>query len=225
MEQHTILIVDDDRDLCVTIEKMLAPKYKVLTTTESEGVRKLVAQTNPDLVILDVMMPGTSGFQLCQQLREDHDTQDLPIIFLSAKSAEEDKIMGFQLGADDFITKPFSKAELLARIESKLRRGDANTQVVKSGGITLDLRSYQAYANENPLNLTAKEFNILRFLMLKRGQVVTRDQLLSSVWKDTVVTDRTVDVHIQSLRKKLGTHADNIHTIYGMGYRFVNKDF
>lgn len=225
MSLQTILIVDDDKDLCLTMEKMLVPKYNVVTSTSSESVRQMILDSHPDLVILDIIMPGLSGFQVCQQLREDHDTQDLPIIFLSAKAGEEDKIQGFQAGADDFIAKPFSKRELLARIESKLRRTTEDTQVIKASGLTLHLQSYEVLAGDKQIPLTAKEFNILRFLILKRGQVVTRDQLLQSVWKDTVVTDRTVDVHIQSLRKKLGVLSDNIHTIYGMGYRFVNKEF
>ncbi|MFC2075357.1 response regulator transcription factor [Bdellovibrionota bacterium] len=224
MSQQTILVVDDDKDLCLTMEKMLAPKYHVVTSQTSDEIPRLISDTKPDLVILDIMMPGTSGFQVCQQIREDHDTQNLPIIFLSAKSGEEDKVLGFQLGADDFITKPFSKRELIARIESKLRRTDEDSQTIKVGTLTIDLQSYQAYAEGRQLSLTSKEFNILRYLVIKRGQVVTREQLLSSVWKDAVVTDRTVDVHIQSLRKKLGSHSENIHTIYGMGYRFVNKE-
>ncbi|OGQ36884.1 MAG: hypothetical protein A3F16_01125 [Deltaproteobacteria bacterium RIFCSPHIGHO2_12_FULL_43_9] len=224
MNAQTILIVDDDKELCLTMEKMLTPKFNVVTTTSGDGVRRIVSESRPDLVILDVMMPGLSGFQVCQQLRDDHDTQDLPIIFLSAKTGEADKIQGFQVGADDFITKPFSKGELVARIESKLRTSVEELKIIKAGGLTLNLQSYEVLAGDRQIPLTSKEFNILRYLILKRGQVVTRDQLLQSVWKDTVVTDRTVDVHIQSLRKKLGTLSDNIHTIYGMGYRYVNRE-
>ena len=226
MEQKRILIVDDEQDLCdILLFNLQAAGYLAdAAGTAEEALRKGVADF--DLLLLDVMMPGMSGFELARQLKADEHTRRIPIIFLTAKDTEGDTLQGFALGADDYVTKPFSVREVLARVKAVLNRGgytqpqhgEANLAyrglAVKAAGKTAEI-------DGELIALTRTEYELLRLLMQHRGQVFNRQQLLRRVWpQDVIVTERTVDVNIARLRKKLGRYAACLVSRTGFGYCF-----
>jgi len=222
-----ILIVDDESDVTDLLAYNLKAKgYTVETLNNPHGSIGLARTFAPDLVILDVMMPDLSGIQVCRMLRADPKLKHVPVIFLTAKAEEEDRIQGLESGADDYICKPFSVRELVLRVQSLLRRvGDPAPDLPKrllAGGIALDLDRHEVAVQGRPVELTATEFKLLHLLMERRGRVQTREHLLLNVWNyETEIETRTVDTHVRRLREKLGREAELIETIRGVGYRMA----
>jgi len=220
------LIIEDDPDIAETVRYNLASEgfaARVALTGE-EGLSLALDRKNlPSLVILDLMLPGMNGMDLCRRLRSEEHTRRIPIIMLTAKASESDRVSGLDLGADDYIAKPFSVRELLARVRAVLRRADeATPELYEDGRLTIDFEDVRALCDGAAVKLTNKEFSLLSALAKKRGRVMTRQQLLDQVWGYSYYGDaRTLDVHIRRLRQKLGLCGDCIDTVVGVGYRFV----
>ncbi|MBS1707298.1 MAG: response regulator transcription factor [Armatimonadetes bacterium] len=220
-----ILVVDDEPTILETVQhKLRREGHTVFTAPSAEEGMRLVRMTKPDLLILDVMLPQRSGFELARAIRKD---STVPIIFLTAKSSEEDRVQGFDLGGDDYVSKPFSLAELSARVRSVLRRTgtDTPTQSVESGDLRIDPQTHSAWLKENLLSLTPREFALLYFFVRNAGQVFSRETLLDRVWgQDVYVSSRTVDVHVRWLRERIEevpARPKRLLTIRGVGYKFV----
>lgn len=219
-----ILIIEDERGLTDVLEYNLKREgYETVVAHDGqEGLRK-AQMLLPDLILLDVMLPGLSGFEVCRELRGGERTRDVPIIIISAKSEETDQVVGFSLGADDYVTKPFHVKVLLQRIKALQRRieGVADpVDVVEHLGVRIDRVRHRAYAEEKELDLTPTEFRLLECLLRQPGRAFTRNQLMNvAIGEGAIVFERTIDVHIKMLRKKLGT-SDLIETVRGVGYRF-----
>ncbi|ADL51596.1 response regulator transcription factor [Clostridium cellulovorans] len=227
MAKEKILIVDDEEHIVELIKYNLeAEEYKVLTAHDGIEAGKIAKKEKPSLILLDLMLPGISGMEVCKKIRRDDEISEIPIIMLTAKSDELDKILGLELGADDYITKPFSIRELLARVKAVLRR--TNTVAVSTnsrfGELTIDFSKYEVRKNDIKVDLTLKEFELLNILVKNRGKVLTRDVLLDKIWGYEYIGEtRTVDVHIRHLRKKIEDDDSSpkyIETIRGIGYRF-----
>lgn len=224
-----ILIVEDDRAILRGLEENLVFEgHRVRQMTRGDEAAASVAAERPDLLILDVMLPGLSGFEVCRQIRRTD--RRLPILMLTARGDDVDKVMGLDLGADDYLTKPFSLSELLARVRALLRRvetGDRDRMpdAIAFGDVTVDFTRYEAARAGRAVHLTAKEFALLRCLAGEHGAVVARDALLARVWGEEVnVTNRTVDTHVLSLRQKLERNPSeprHLLTVHAVGYRFV----
>jgi len=224
----TILLVDDEQDLIETLRYSLEREgYTTLAAKNGATAMGFLGQSRPpDLVLLDWMLPDMSGTEVCRNLRMGERTRGIPVIMVSARSEEIDRVVGFELGADDYVTKPFSVRELLLRIKAILRRrrGDAATtgDETQWGNLRVDFEGHQVWVDEQAVTLTALEFRLLTTLLARRGRVQTREMLLSDVWSVQVdVTTRTVDTHVQRLRKKLGGAGQYIETLRGVGYRFL----
>jgi two-component system phosphate regulon response regulator PhoB len=222
-----ILIIEDEPDITEILKYNLEKNhYQVATAGTGEDGLTTARDTLPDLVLLDLMLPGIDGLEVCRKLREDPRTRDLLIIMLTAKGTEADVVVGLTLGADDYIVKPFSTSELMARIKAVLRRvepreGDSNDETLNVGPLAIDLRKHEVRVDGKPIELTLSEFKLLSFLIKKKGRVFTRDQLLDAVvGPDVFVTARNIDVHVAALRKKLGKYGSWIVTVRGVGYRF-----
>lgn len=232
MEPKTrILVVDDEQDIVQLVSYNLKKEgYLVEEARTGEDALRLVRERPYQLVVLDLMLPGLSGMELCRIFKQDPKTASLPIIMLTARSEEMDKIMGLETGADDYVTKPFSVRELLARVRTVLRRaggGPSGAKILRAGSLEIDLERHRARAGDAALDLSPTEFRLLRFLMERRGKVFTRDQILDAVWKgESFVESRTVDVHIRRLRAELEkTEAGKyIQTVRGVGYSFSEED-
>ncbi len=224
MGKGKILIIEDDRDIVEMVEYNLQDDgYETISALNGEMGIELARRGRPDLIILDIMLPVIDGFDVCKILKNDEKTADIPIIILSAKSQETDKVVGLELGADDYVTKPFSPRELIARIRAILRRGRGLklSNKVKRGDISIDILKHKVKVNDEEISLTLSEFKLLEFMARRPGVVLSRDQILDAVSGDeAVVCDRTVDAHVKSLRQKLGKAKDYIETIRGAGYRF-----
>ncbi|MCR5578893.1 MAG: response regulator transcription factor [Prevotella sp.] len=220
MDRQRILVVDDEQDLCdILLYNLRKEGYEAEAAYSAEEALAMQPQ-DYHLLLLDVMMPGKSGFELAQLLKTDDGTRRLPIIFLTAKDTEDDMLHGFHLGADDYVSKPFSVREVMARVKAVLGRTTHN-QSLSYQGLSVDLTTKTATADGEPLNLTKTELELLVWLMSHRGQVFSRQQLLDEVWpKDVVVTERTVDVNMARLRKKIGRYAQCIVARQGYGYCF-----
>ena len=221
MKPKRILVVDDEQDLCEILQFNLnAAGYQAdVAFSAEEAVSKGIEQY--DLLLLDVMMPGLSGFELAQRLKTDEKTAHIPIIFITAKDAEDDTLQGFGLGADDYVTKPFSVREVVARVNAVLKRNQTQAKVLKYEELMVDTISKTVTIDDARVELTRTEFDLLALLLSHRGQVFSRQELLDLVWPDDViVTERTVDVNITRLRKKLGGYASCILTRQGFGYFF-----
>jgi DNA-binding response OmpR family regulator len=221
-----ILVVDDERNVVELVSDFLrAEGYNVSQAYDGEeALEKVNSDTN--LVILDVMMPGMDGFEVCEKLRSRVETEMIPIIFLSAKSEVEDQIEGLTIGADDYLTKESGCKELLvAHVKAVLRRsGVEESSVVEEGDLTIYEDEYKAHLRGEDLELTLTEFELLRYLVRHPKKAFTRQQLLETIWKDhMMVTERTVDAHIKNLREKLGDFAEHIQTVRGVGYRFIKE--
>lgn len=221
-----LLVVDDEEDLCEILQFNLeAEGYNVDTAYSAEEALTLDL-THYDLLLLDVMMGKISGFKMASMLREKSETADLPIIFLTAKDTENDMLTGFNLGADDYIPKPFSIRQVLARVKAVLRRskeskGEKDKNILTYKTLKLDIEQIKVYIDGNEIALTKKEFEILRLFLENINHVFTRDEFLTKIWKDEVyVLDRTIDVNITRLRKKIGEYGKNIVTRLGFGYCF-----
>lgn len=222
MEQKKILIVDDEQDLCEILQFNLISAGYLATVAYSaeETINMDVRQF--DLIMLDVMMPGISGFELAQRLKDDATTAHIPIIFLTAKDTEDDTLQGFGLGADDYVTKPFSIREVVARVNAVLKRNRPYAKQLQYDELQVDIVNKTAKIGELAVEFTRTEFDLLTLLLSHRGQVFSRQELLDNVWPDDViVTERTVDVNITRLRKKLGSYASCILTRQGFGYYFA----
>lgn len=228
MEQKRVLIVDDEQDLCEILQfNLIAAGYEADVAYSAEEALDRLSSIHPqashpfDLLLLDVMMPRLSGFELAERLKADEQTAQLPIIFLTAKDTEEDTLAGFRLGADDYVTKPFSVREVVARVNAVLKRNQPPTTLLQYEGLVVDQNSKTVSIDNIAADLTRTEFELLALLLGHRGRVFSRQELIDSVWPDDViVTERSVDVSITRLRKKLGCYAACILTRQGFGYGF-----
>jgi len=228
MSAKTVLIVDDEAPIREMIAVALEmADYRVLEADSAQAAHAMVVDHQPDLVLLDWMMPGTSGIELARRLKRDEATADLPIIMLTARGEEDNKIQGLEAGADDYITKPFSPRELVARLKAVLRRATPQgvEDAVEIDGLLLDPVSHRVSVDGQSLEMGPTEYRLLQFFMTHQERAYTRGQLLDQVWGGNVyVEERTVDVHIRRLRKALGEpHQQLIQTVRGTGYRFSAK--
>jgi DNA-binding response OmpR family regulator len=220
-----ILLVEDDSDLFALLKYNLEKEGFVMVGTQTgKGAVELCRREKPDLIILDIMLPDSDGLDICKGIRSHPDLAHLPVIFLTARASETDRIVGLELGANDYIVKPFFVRELIARIKIQFRSQPPSSRLLTAGGLELDRTSCRVRLNEQPLTLTATEFRLLEFLMSRPGMVFSREQLLDGVWgHDRAVTDRTVDVYILRLRQKIEADPANpllIRSVRGFGYSF-----
>jgi len=224
MAKGKIQIIEDDRDIVEMIEYNLKEEgYQTLHAFDGENGIELAKREKPDLIILDIMLPAIDGFEVCKTLKQQQSTVHIPIIILSAKSRETDKVVGLELGADDYVTKPFSPRELIARIKAVLRRNQEQQprREITRGQIVIDGTKHKVLVKGQEVELTATEFRLLEGLAKRPGVVLSRSQLLDAVGTDeSMVYDRTIDAHVKSLRRKLGRAKDYIETVRGIGYRF-----
>ena len=225
-----ILVVDDEEDVTTLVSYHLRGRgYRVEAINDPNLIMGLARSFQPDLVILDVMMPDLNGIQICRMLRADPRLKKVAIMFLSAKSEEGDRIQGLEVGADDYICKPFSNKELLLRVQSVFRRLDEPGEAQKGlilqiGAVVMDVDHHRVTLHGSAVELTATEFKLLRVLMERKGRVQARDHLLLNVWNyETEIETRTVDTHVRRLREKLGSEASLIETVRGVGYRMVDR--
>ena len=227
---HTALVVEDEPNMLFALEYALEQEgYETLTATDGDAGLSIARERRPDIVILDVMLPRLDGFEVCRILRRE---SNVPILMLTARGEEVDRVVGLELGADDYVTKPFSMRELLARVRNLLRRSAAQaadgsaeaSEVMKSGDLEIDLASHSATLRDEPLSMKPREFSLMALLMANRGRAFTRDQILERLWGHDYIGDsRTVDVHIRWLREKIEPEPSRprrIVTIRGVGYRF-----
>jgi len=224
---HRIFIVEDEPDLRDTLSFNFENEgFKVSSFPDGEKCLTSVKKNKPDLIILDLMLPGINGLDVCREIRSEEENNDVSIIMLTAKGEEIDRIVGFELGADDYVTKPFSVRELILRVKVLLKKRSDNQsaeKILEYGPVKMNLDAHSVLADGVDVVLTALEFKLLKHLLKRRGRVQTRDQLLGNVWGySSEVTTRTVDTHIKRLREKLGSTGDLIQTIRGVGYRFNN---
>jgi two-component system, OmpR family, alkaline phosphatase synthesis response regulator PhoP len=228
-----ILVVEDEPDISKLVSYNLAQeRFKVLTAEDGEQALKVIQKEKPNLVVLDLMLPGLSGMEVCKILRDRPETAKLPILMLTAKASETDRVVGLEMGADDYLAKPFSPREMVARVRAILRRAN-NAATAEppptydQGGLKIDFTTYEVFVRGKSVKLTLKEFELLRFLIQNPNRVLSRDQLLDRVWGgETYVTPRTVDVHIRRLRKAIEKDDSNpkwILTLRGVGYKFDEK--
>ena len=229
--RETVLVIEDEADILEVLQYNLAREgYRVLTSRDGEHGLALVRRENPDLVLLDLMLPGLDGIEVCRRLQQDPTTATIPVVMVTAKGEEGDVVLGLQIGADDYVTKPFSPKELIARVKAVLRRGPlkserGGSERVVHGGLMVDAGRHQVSVDGESVTLTATELRLLHFLASHPGRVFPRDQLLSRViGEHAVVIDRNIDVHIGSIRRKLGPYRDWIETIRGVGYRFRDEE-
>lgn len=220
-----VLVVDDEKDVVEVVSHFLEQEgYNVHQAFDGEEALDK-ATPDIDIIVLDIMLPGVDGYEVCKQLRSRVETETIPIIFLSAKTEEEDQIEGLMLGADDYLTKPVSPQVLVAHVKAVLRRsGVEESNIVEVNDLTIYEDEYRAELAGDDLGLTLTEFELLRYLVRHPRKAFTRQQLLETIWKDAMmVTERTVDAHIKNLREKLGDFAKHIQTVRGVGYRFVEE--
>ncbi len=228
MSHEKILVVDDELDLVKLVQYNLEKDgYQAMSAANGEDALVVARKERPELVLLDLMLPGMDGLEVCKKLKADPDTAGIAIIMVTAKGEEADITAGLKLGADDYVTKPFSPKELVARVQAVLRRTRAFSspkEYIEIDGLTIDVSKHEVAVKGETVPLTLTEFRLLHRLASRPGRVFARDQLIDAVsGQDTAVTDRTIDVHIASLRKKLKPFASSIVTIRGIGYKF--KDY
>jgi DNA-binding response OmpR family regulator len=224
-----IALIEDDTDLFALLKYNLEKDGFLFTGSQTgRGALELCRRARPDLILLDIMLPDSDGLDICKAVRNDPDLAQTPIIFLTARASETDRIVGLELGANDYMVKPFFIRELIARIKLQFRTQTAPTRLLKAGGLELDRSSCQVRLDGENLALTATEFRLLEFLMTRPGVVFSREQLLNAVWgQDRAITDRTVDVYILRLRQKIEKDAPAprvIHSIRGFGYSFEPRN-
>lgn len=221
-----ILVVDDEPDITALVAYHLAKAtYRVTTAANGREALRAAREERPDLIVLDLMLPGLSGYEVLAELRRQDETKDIGVIVLTARKDEPDRIKGLSLGADDYLPKPFSPAELVLRVGAVLRRlaapAVASGGLLAAGPIALDKIAHRATVNGKEVELTATEFRLLRIMMERQGRVQSRAQLLEMVWQaQPDIQTRTVDMHVQRLRQKLAAAGDAIETVRGAGYRF-----
>ena len=219
---NTVLVVEDEPNLLTALKYTLEQEgYDTLTAVDGESGLRIAQSMSPDLVILDVMLPSLDGFEVCRILRRQ---SNVPILMLTARGEELDRVVGLELGADDYVTKPFSMRELLARVRNMLRRSSAPVEVIRSGNLMIDLASHSITLDDEDLAMKPREFSLISLLVANRGRAFTRDQILERLWGHDYIGDsRTVDVHIRWLREKIEPEPSQprrIVTIRGVGYRF-----
>ena len=227
MSKTKVLVVEDDRSLsdilCYNLEK---EGYNVFRAFDGREGLEQARLKKPDIILLDIMLPSVSGLDVCRQLRKSKDTRDCAILMLTAKAEDLDQIGGFEAGADDYVVKPYSVRVLLQRIRALQRRRSADddqptVEMLSCNGVTLDLRRYRAFVDDRKIELTRSEFKLLTTLISNPGRAYERSELIeSALGDDTLVLERTIDVHIRAIRRKLGDHAYVIETVRGVGYRF-----
>jgi two-component system, OmpR family, alkaline phosphatase synthesis response regulator PhoP len=220
-----IFVVEDEKDLVELLTYNLEKDgYRVLSEMDGEAALKKIPEKMPDLVLLDLMLPKTDGLTVCKTLKSNPKTAHIPVVMLTAKGEESDKIVGLELGADDYVTKPFSVKELLARVRAVLRRfskAQEGEPIQKFRDLTLNRAKHEVVLKSQKLDLTAKEFELLDYFLTHAGRVLSRDVLLNNVWGyDYFGTTRTVDVHVRRLREKLSAYEKHIQTVKGYGYLF-----
>ncbi len=226
--QKRVFVIDDEQDIREIIRINLADEgYLVNTYPSAEEAMKVLGTVPPDLIVLDIMMPGMDGFEFCRRVRSSDETRGIPIIFLSAKSDEIDKVLGLELGGDDYITKPFSVKELKSRVKAIFRRAagaetaGTSARMLSHEGILLNPDHYSLTIDGEGVDLTKTEFEILHLFLRNPGKIFTRDNIIDSIkGQDVYVVDRTIDVHVMNLRKKLGRYKQTIKTFSGVGYGF-----
>lgn len=228
--EKVIAIVDDEKDILNLVSHHLKREgYKVKEFENGRDFLLFLESLTPDLALLDIMLPGIDGLELCRFLKGKASTSSIPLIMLTAKGTEADVVVGLELGADDYVVKPFSPRELVARVKTVLRRSNSiqlDQDIIKVGPIVIDTQRYEAYLKDKKIELTTTEFKILEFLAEGKGRVFTRDQLLKKrrIWgDDKLVYDRTIDVHIKNLRDKLGTAGKMIKTVRSIGYKLEQE--
>ncbi|MGE3954080.1 MAG: response regulator transcription factor [Parachlamydiales bacterium] len=227
-QKQRILLIEDEEDIAALVKLQAELSgYKLLVETDGINGLRAVERERPDVVILDLMLPGQNGLDVCRKIKHNPELKGIPIIILSAKSEELDVVLGLELGADDYVTKPFSPKVLFSRVKAVMRRGHEAEKAPKSvtfGEFTLEIDRYLLRRADKYIPLTLSEFGILRRLLLSRGKVLTRNQLLDDVQNDDAfIVDRNIDVHIAALRKKLGPNFKWIETVRGVGYRFKEE--
>lgn len=227
-----ILVVEDEPDIMdVVCYNLKQAGFEVAQAENGEAALAMVGEIEPDFILLDLMLPGTDGFEVCRLLKQKERLRDIPVMMLTARAEEVDRIVGLELGADDYMVKPFSPRELVLRVKAILRRTQGETgtadkdERVQAGPLTVDPQAHRVMLHGQTLTLTATEFKLLLTLMQRRGRVQTRAELLNVVWGyEYGVYGRTVDTHIRRLREKLGEAADRIETVRGVGYRFRREN-
>jgi two-component system, OmpR family, alkaline phosphatase synthesis response regulator PhoP len=225
MTKGKLLVIDDEKDLIELIRYNFEKEgFKVIGAGNGELGLSLAASEKPDIVVIDLMLPDMDGLDICRSLREGSGTAHIPIIMLTAKSAESDRVVGLELGADDYVTKPFSPRELVARVKALLRRSSGfrkQSSMIRHGLLSIDPASHQVCCGEKRIDLTATEYRLLQFLASNPGFVYSRSALIDgALGRDVTVLERTIDVHVVSLRRKLGKCGGWIETIRGFGYKF-----
>jgi DNA-binding response OmpR family regulator len=229
MQKERILIIEDDKHISKLIKYNLEKAaFECLTAQSGEEAFKMMDRWLADLILLDVMLPGMDGLEACRHIKQDEKFKNIPVVMLTAKGEEVDRIVGFELGADDYIVKPFSPRELILRIKAVLRRGktaQVDKDVLTFDILSVDIPRHKVLVKDKEVELTPMEFKLLVTLMQRHGRVQTRDSLLSDVWGfDADIYTRTVDTHIKRIRQKLGAASKFIDTVPGMGYRFDQGD-
>jgi DNA-binding response OmpR family regulator len=227
VKTEKIVVIEDEADILEVIEYNLRREgFDVVSSESGEDGLEKVESAAPDLILLDLMLPEIDGIELCRRLKSDPLTAGIPIIMVTAKGEESDVVLGLGVGADDYVTKPFSPKELIARVKAVLRRGklrvdtERKDRIVRDG-VVVDIKRHEVRVDGESVSFTATELRLLHFLASHPGRVFTRDHLLSRViGEDAIVIDRNIDVHVRAIRKKLGAHRDLIETVRGVGYRF-----
>ena len=225
MPKKEILVIEDEKDLVELIKYNLEKEgFQVLSASNGEEGLRLVQRKRPALILLDLMLPVIDGLEVCRRIKKDHQTAAIPVVILTVKDAEADIVSGLEVGADDYITKPFSPRVLIARVRAILRRYEESAEVkkiIKLAGLTIDSVRHEVKVDGEDVQLTRMEFNLLKFLAERAGRVLTRNQIMDGVLGESaVIIDRAIDVHIASLRKKLGEYGAHIITVRGVGYKF-----
>jgi two-component system phosphate regulon response regulator PhoB len=224
-----VLVIEDEVDLATTLEYNLRAEGFTVRLAHSgrQGLASATAEPLPDVIVLDLMLPDLSGTEICRKLREADRTRDIPVVMCTAKGEEIDRVVGFEVGADDYVVKPYSVRELILRIRALLRRAhrvEGEPSLIRFGRLKIDRDAHRAWVDEVEVGLTALEFRLLHAFLSRRGRVQTRDALLSDVWGiEADVTTRTVDTHVKRLREKLGEAGAYIETLRGVGYRFKDQ--
>lgn len=226
MSKENILLIEDEKNIAELVQYNLEQEgFRVSKSAKGKEGLELVRKNKPDLVILDLMLPELDGIEICKVLKNNEATAHIPIIMLTAKSQEADKIIGLELGADDYMTKPFSPREMVARVKAVLRRAHdkPKNKILKAGALEVDLDKHQVNIKKKSIELTSKEFDLLKTFMEAKGRVLSREQLLEQVWgydRSIHIETRTVDMHILQLRKKIKPESERIVTVKNVGYRF-----
>jgi two-component system phosphate regulon response regulator PhoB len=228
MSKGTILVIDDEKDLVELVRFNLQREgYALLTATNGRDGLEMARRHRPELAILDVMMPGADGLEICRALRADARTSDIAVIMLTAKVSEADRVVGLELGADDYVTKPFSPRELVARVKAILRRAapsQPQAKAIRVGPLEIDPERHEVKVDDQLVELTATEFRILQLLFTRRGMVCSRQQIIDgALGHDAIVTSRIVDVHVTALRRKLGKAGNHLQTVRGFGYKLTDQ--